>query len=251
MTGWRNATDPPGTRPDLADAGSEDQFCMRCGGRLDDRTKQCPHCNSPPTIPEETDRVFPVQGPFHAPPPPPPPADRQVHGPVSPSPPQSPPPGIPVKKIAIGIVIMFVVLFLAFIAMGLFNGSTNTNIVPTPLPPTTTVTPGPTPQNPVTSQTDVVPPNTEVAVQVAKSPISNEISVTFAGGPGQRVLKEFIIQVTRSDGQVLTANLIPQQQSEATISGSTGDDRVEVFAIYYSGQKYRIFNEIMKKRVIV
>ena len=251
MTGKNDIESPFKTNRVPSQDSEVDNFCMRCGGRLDDRTTQCPRCNSPPTIPEETDRIFPEHGPFHAPPPPHPPADRQVHGPVSPSPPQSPPPGIPVKKIAIGIVIMFVVLFLAFIAMGLFNGSTNTNIVPTPLPPTTTVTPGPTPQNPVTSQTDVVPPNTEVAVQVVKSPISNEISVTFAGGPGQRVLKEFIIQVTRSDGQVLTANLIPQQQSEATISGSTGDDRVEVFAIYYSGQKYRIFNEIMKKRVIV
>ena len=253
VTGKRNATYPPGTGPDLADAGSDDQFCMSCGGKLDDRTKQCPRCDAPPAIHEGKVPVPPVKGPVPVvpPPPPPPPAGRQIQGPVSPPAPQSPPPGLPVKKIAIGLVVLFVVLFLALILMGLFGGPTEKTVFSPLLPGNTTVSPGATPQKPVTIPIDIVPPNTEVAIQVAKSPITQEISVIFSGGPGQKVLKELNIRVSRSDGQVLTANLIPQQQSEATISGSKGDDRVEVFAIYYSGQKYRIFDEIMKQRVIV
>lgn len=229
----------------------DDNYCSNCGVILDGRTKRCPRCDTPPAIPAETDHVSPVQGPFHAPPPPPPPGDRQVPGTDSSPPPQLPPSGIPVKKIALGIGIIFIVLFLAFVIMGQFSGPANTSGVPIPVPNNTTVSPGPAPNNPVPGSTDVVPPNTEVTVQVTKSPITNDISVVFAGGPGQTVLKELEIRVTRSDGQILNANLISEQQSEATVSGSAGDDRVEVFAIYYSGQKYRVFDEIMKKRVIV
>ncbi|MEI6842824.1 MAG: hypothetical protein WCK53_16265, partial [Methanomicrobiales archaeon] len=176
---------------------------------------------------------------------------RQVEGPVSPPSTQSPTSGIPVKKIAIGLVILLAVIFLALILTGQFNGSAQKSIIPPLIPVINTVQPGSSPVKSFTGPTDIVPPNTEVTVQVVKSPLTQEISVIFAGGPGQKVLKEFEIRVSRSDGEVLTANLIPQQQSEATISGSKGDDRVEVFATYLSGQKYKIFDEIMKQRDIV
>lgn len=254
VTGKRNATYPPGTGPDQADAGNDDQFCMRCGGRLDGRTRRCPRCDLPPATYEDTVPVSPVKGPIPVmspPPPPPPPVGRQVRDPGYPPPPQSPSPGIPVKKIAIGVGVIFIVLFVALIVFGAFSGLPGKSVLPPLMPGSTPVIPVASPQKPVTIPTDVVPPNTEVTVVVTRSPITKEISVVFSGGPGQRVLKEFEIRVSRSDGQVLTANLIPEQQSEATISGSTGDDRVEVFAVYYSGQKYRIFDEIMKQRVIV
>ncbi len=253
VTGKRNATYPQGTVPDQAEAGSDDQFCMSCGGRLDSRTNRCPRCDSPPAIHEENDPVSPVKGPIpvEAPLPSPPPVGRQVQGPVSPPSTQSPTSGIPVKKIAIGLVILLAVIFLALILTGQFNGSAQKSIIPPLIPVINTVQPGSSPVKSFTGPTDIVPPNTEVTVQVVKSPLTQEISVIFAGGPGQKVLKEFEIRVSRSDGEVLTANLIPQQQSEATISGSKGDDRVEVFATYLSGQKYKIFDEIMKQRVIV
>lgn len=253
VTGKRNATYPPGTGAGKDDAGSEDQFCMNCGAKLDDLTKQCPQCNKSPVIQEDKATVTPVIKPVRASPPPPPPPHMgiPVQGAVNPSPATSRSKGFPVKKIAIGIVIIFVVLFMSLIIFGILGGDSGNQIISPNLPEGTTAAPDALIKKPVTSPTDSVPPNTEVTVQVAKNPITNEISVIFAGGPGQKVLKELEIQVTRSDGQVLKANLIPLQQSEATISGSGGDDRVEVFAIYYSGQKYRIFDEIMKKRVIV
>jgi hypothetical protein len=251
VTGKRNVTYPPGTGPDRTDDVSDDQFCMVCGARLDERTKNCPRCGIHPALHEEKDQAAPMKEPVPVTQPPKPPADKNVQGPAYPPPYKSPSSGIPVKKIVIGLVIVFIVIVLAGVIFGLFNGPAEKSVFTPPALGNNSVNRGPSPVMPVTSPTDIVPPNTEVYVQVAKSPITKEISVIFSGGPGQNVVKELDIRVTRSDGEVLTANLIPRQQSEATISGSKGDDRVEVFAIHYSGQKYKVFDEIMKERVIV
>ncbi len=230
----------------------EDYYCMRCGGTLDERTKRCPRCDSPPAIHEENVPVVPKKEsiPVVPTPPPPPSTGGQATEPVPPPFQKSPPRGISIKKIAIGLVVLFVVVVLALILIGLLNGSGGNSVLPvTPL--SNTDNSQASRANMVPVPTDIVPPNTEVTVQVTKSPITQDISVIFSGGAGQNVLKELEIRVSRSDGQVQTTNLVPRQQSEATISGSKGDDRVEVFAVYYSGQKYRIFDEIMKQRVTI
>ncbi len=251
MTGKNDVEFPFKTNNGQSQEHEVDNYCMKCGGTLDGRTRRCPRCDPAPAIHEEKEPVHPKKEsmPVVPPPPPTPPAGRQVQGPVSPPSPKSPPSNVPVKKIAIGLVVLFVVLLLALILIGLLNGSGGNRVLPSVIPLSNTGNTQTSPVHLVTIPTDTVPPNTEVTVQVAKSPITQDISVIFSGGPGQNVLKELEIRVSRSDGQVLTANLVPRQQSEATISGSKGDDRVEVFAVYYSGQKYRIFDEIMKKRV--
>ena len=244
VTGKRNATYLPGTRPDQVVPGNDDYYCMTCGGRLDERTKQCPRCGFTEAIHEEKSQIPVV--PSRSP------ADSQTRDPANTFPsPSIPPSTIPIKKIAIGVIILVVIFFLAFIVTGLFKGPSEKISTYPVVPVTITVSTEPSPVILVPSPTDNVPQNIEVEVQVVKSPINQEISVVFSGGPGQKVLKELEIQVSRSDGQILMANLISQQQAEATISGSKGDDRVEIFALYYSGQKYRIFDEVMKKRVIV
>ena len=248
MTGTGNIaqTPPVGNRNT-----GEDTFCMNCGGRLDEATGKCPRCDSaglpPAPRPRDERAGHTSQGTI----PPPPPPDTYPPAPSSAPAPPTPGRKIPFKLIAAGLVIIFVVLGISLLAMGMSGnpavngnnaGATHANSIPGS---------GGSSQASGTLPTETVPPNTEVYVQVAKNPLDQEISVVFAGGPGQPVLKELEIRVTRSDGQVLTSNLIPRQQSEATISGTKGNDRVEVFALYYSGQKYRIYDEVLKPRVVV
>jgi hypothetical protein len=98
---------------------------------------------------------------------------------------------------------------------------------------------------------ETVPKGTEVYFQVVKNPTTRVISLTFNGGPGQNVLKELVITVTRSDGQVMNATLPPEIHSETTLPGSRGDDRIEVVAVYKSGHTYRLFDEVLKERVSI
>lgn len=200
-------------------------FCTNCGGRLDNRTGACPVCDAPAV----TQPVIPAA----------PPTAGQGGGYV---PPRRKEP-LPVTKIVAGLVILVVVIIAALFMTGFFG---STPQIPGTPAPTVTVPPLTSAGVPVTKPTDRVPKDTEVYVQVLKNPSNKQISVVFAGGPGQRVIKELNIQVTRSTGQVETANLLSEQQNEATLTGSKGIDRVEVFAIHLSGQKYRIYDEALE-----
>ena len=150
MTGKNDVESPFKTNHVPSQDSEVDNFCMRCGGKLDDRTKQCPRCDTPSNIPEETDRIFQVQGPFHAPPPPPPPPvgrkapipSPSQHPifqiPPSPAAPRSSTP-IPKIYIAVGIVVVVIIIALVF-ALGVRSGYSNHVGTPTvQVTPATTV----------------------------------------------------------------------------------------------------------------
>jgi len=243
---------------------TEDVYCMECGSKLDPVTGKCPKCEpiepakvdpgkvEPPTettkerdtsgateetvattSPDRTEDIKPetTRSPPPAPPPPPPPVSE----------PSKPKKKGPVAKIIVGIVLAIVVIFIIFMAIGFLAG-------PTPDNGQYEGGTGSTANTQLPSPTDTFSPGTEVYVQVEKDPITDGVRVTFSGGPGQRVLRELQITLSRSDGQVLTATLPPQQQESVTLQGTSGDDRVEVFAVYYSGSMNLIYDQILKER---
>lgn len=242
---------------------TEDVYCMKCGSKLDPVTGKCPKCEpiepgkvalgkvEPPTettkerdtsrateetvattSPDRTEDIKPETTPSPPPAPPPPP----VSGPSKPK------KKSPLGKIIGGIVLTIVVIFIILMAIGFLVGPSEdaSNMVGEE---TGSMTYGLTP-----SPTDTFSPGTEVYIQVEKDPIDNSIRVTFSGGPGQKVLKMLQATVYRSDGGVFDGTLPPEVQESLVLQGSTGDDRVEVFAVYLSGNRYRIYDQILKQR---
>jgi len=107
---------------------------------------------------------------------------------------------------------------------------------------TGTLTPGPT---------QVPPPNLDVKFQAERDPISNIVTVTFTGGAGQNGVREVLVRLTRSDGQVITKTFtIPQIGISETLQGTKMTDRVEVSVSYYNGERYTVLDETFeyKKR---
>jgi hypothetical protein len=107
---------------------------------------------------------------------------------------------------------------------------------------TGTLTPGPT---------QVPPPSLEVKFQAERDPISNIVTVTFTGGAGQNGVREVLVRLTRSDGQVITKTFtIPRIGISETLQGTKMTDRVEVSVSYYNGERYTVLDETFeyKKR---
>jgi len=209
--------------PPPPETGGQDRFCDQCGSPLDtvDTVEGiCPKCPSTQEVPVS-----------------PPSPHREAETPE----------GSQQGKRLLGIAV--VIVFIAILAVGigvLLTSEEEDQVVENP----------PVGDNPVAVSRsplpiETVPKGTEVYFQVVKDPTTRVISVTFSGGPGQNVLKELVITVTRSDGQVLNATLPPEIRSETTLPGSRGDDRVEVAAVYTSGHIYRLFDEVLKERVSI
>jgi hypothetical protein len=100
--------------------------------------------------------------------------------------------------------------------------------------------------------TQILPANLDVTYQVERSPITGLVTVTFAGGPGMNGISKTFIQVTRSDGQVVTKSWKPDRFGDSvTLQGSMMTDRVEVITNFYNGDSYRCIDQIFeyKKRV--
>lgn len=92
------------------------------------------------------------------------------------------------------------------------------------------------------------PENISVAVQVEKDPIYHTIIALFAGGNGQSVTKYCMVRVTRSDGSVISEQLLPVKLAEVKIPGTSDPDRVEVFVVYSSGKVYRMYDRYLPER---
>jgi hypothetical protein len=154
------------------------------------------------------------------------------------------------------VVVLIVIAAIFFIGLpalqgGTLSAGTAPLTVNTPLPdqttlpatmPTMTPTPVPTdtadPSLPLPTQ--IIPKNQEVFFQVQKDPITAEITVLFAGGPGINSISSGDVKVTREDGAVVTGSIRPSKgDTELTLSGSKGSDRVEVIAMMYNGQTIR------------
>ena len=167
--------------------------------------------------------------------------------------------------IAGGIILLLVVIAgIFFIGLPVLQGNTGlTGTTPSPamadtalpeqttLPatmptmmPTTVPTTSADPFLPLPTQ--IIPKNQEVFFQVQKDPITAEITVIFAGGPGINSISSGEVKVTREDGAVLTGSIKPSKgDTELTLEGSKGSDRVEVIAKMYNGQTYRVYDDLL------
>jgi hypothetical protein len=102
----------------------------------------------------------------------------------------------------------------------------------------TTLTAGPT---------QVPPGKFALVLDAERDPISHVVTVTFKGGAGQYGVSNILVQLTRSDGQVLTQNFKPATiGSGVTLLGTEKTDRVEATATYYSGEHYKILDHIFE-----
>lgn len=139
---------------------------------------------------------------------------------------------------------MFILLFLVLSAIAL-SGCTGTR----PLSPTDGSLSGYGGGSFATGPTVTLPPGQNVEIQVnEKDPIYATITVIFAGGKGQIAVKDILVRVTTSDGQVTEKHLAPQKGSEVVFQGTRGDDRLEVIVTLNTGATYTIIDRIIPYR---
>lgn len=95
--------------------------------------------------------------------------------------------------------------------------------------------------------TDAMPKNQEVFFSVQKDPVDSVITVQYQRGPGENAFSSAEVKVTVPDGGVQTKVIQPSKGvAEVTIPGSKSLDRVEVIAKMYSGQSYRVYDDLLK-----
>ncbi|MDO9549902.1 MAG: zinc ribbon domain-containing protein [Methanoregula sp.] len=173
----------------------------------------------------------------------------------------------PMNKVQIigGIIILLVVIAgIFFVGLPLINKSSAGSVpyqapvtpadLPTEAPeviqtlmPTTVITPVPTtPINSLVPLPTVQPPkNQEVFFQVQKNQVNTGITVLFEGGPGSNSISSAEVRVTHPDGTVVTGIIQPSKGiREVTLGGSKETDRVEVIVKMYTGQTYRVIDEL-------
>jgi ABC-type transport system substrate-binding protein len=146
-----------------------------------------------------------------------------------------------------GVLILTGLIVLALLGAGCTQAPPGT-ITPTPTP---TSLP-PTPITTLTTEpTDVVPPGQNIIIEVSRGTLSFNpvITVIFRGGTGINLLSTLEVQVTRSDGTVETAHLDePKIGDSIEVLGSTGKDRVEVWAVMKDGNTYKIYDQVLEFR---
>jgi len=95
--------------------------------------------------------------------------------------------------------------------------------------------PGPTQTLPAATQ--------DLFFQVDKDTVSGDVTVTVTG-PSRSVVKDIVVRLTRSDGQVTTGYITPNQKvNEVTMPGTRATDRVEVTVNFYSGASYKVIDK--------
>jgi Double zinc ribbon len=168
----------------------------------------------------------------------------------------------PVNKIRIiggGIVLVTILAAVFFIGLPMIPGnggfSTHSNATAseiTPAPePAITMTTLPTLAAPpyrafVPLPTQLVPTDKKVYFQVQKNPITAKISVIFTGSAGVGSISSADIKVTHPDGSVATGIILPLKGvTDITLDGSKDTDRVEIIAKMYSGETYRVYDDLV------
>lgn len=119
--------------------------------------------------------------------------------------------------------------------------------LPTVVPTSVPATIPPTPYNPLLPKpTESMPESQGVIFQVQKDPITAMITVIYAGGPGANSISGGDVTVTSDDGTVQIGTIRPSDgETELVLKGTKGKDRVEVVARMFSGQTYRVFDEVL------
>lgn len=97
---------------------------------------------------------------------------------------------------------------------------------------------------------DQVPQNLRIFLEITRDPRSHVVSVAFRGGEGQLGVQEIVVRLTRSDGTILTGSFRPVQSgSSVELQGTEKVDRVEVTARYFSGDEYKIADQIFEYKI--
>ncbi len=145
----------------------------------------------------------------------------------------------------------FVVL--AIIAAGCAQQGTGTPVQTNPattVPTSVAATPVPevTQYSLVPEPTDVVPPEYSVVITVEKNTISTDpyITVSFRGGQGLGFVEQMQAVVYTSDGreEEETRNN-PQMNTQIVLPGTTGTDRVMVYVVLDTGDRYKVIDQDM------
>jgi hypothetical protein len=87
-----------------------------------------------------------------------------------------------------------------------------------------------------------------VNVLVTKDRIHREVVAQFQGGSNYQSVRDITVKATLSDGTVVQDTLHPIVNEEVRLPGTSGDDHVTVTVNSYSGEKYVIFNDVVKNR---
>jgi hypothetical protein len=283
---WLDAITPPlekhidelaGILERILLSGKEPGVCSGCKTPLSPNAKFCDSCGTPVSMiqrpqPSGTAPVITEEGARFIPPAPPEPAQEEL--PLQPSqPPEpapapraaSPPHSAVNRNLLIGAGVAVLVLVGLFALLPMINGS------PVPFPGFQNVSGGTTAGNatengstinyrgsdvPVNTvlltagPTQVMTEGTQLFVQADKDSLNAEVSVQFTGGPGQGLVKDNRVILTRSDGTVTEGKLdFSQRLSEVSLQGSRGTDRLQVIVTMYSGATYTIVDKLMPYRV--
>jgi ribosomal protein L40E len=123
--------------------------------------------------------------------------------------------------------------------------------VPAPAGPSATTVPESGTVPLTAGPTQVLPVNRDLVIDVERDAISSVITVKFQGGGGQYAVRELVITLTRSDNTVEVKSFKPEYRGTfITLQGTQRTDRVEVTANFYSGESYKVVDQIFeyKKR---
>jgi hypothetical protein len=98
-----------------------------------------------------------------------------------------------------------------------------------------------------TQPTQRMPANLEVTYQAERNNINGLVTVTFAGGPGMNGISQTVVTLTKSDGTVEKKTFKPKQTGDSvTLQGTLKTDRLEVIANYYTGDSYRVIDQLFE-----
>ena len=103
----------------------------------------------------------------------------------------------------------------------------------------------------VPGPTEVPPERLRIWLQAEREPITHKVTVLYDGGMGQYAVRDILVRLTRSDGQVLSAIFRPLVTGEGvTLQGTEYSDRLEVIVTYATGEQYTVIDKIFeyKKR---
>ena len=259
------------------------KFCESCGAKIESQpvctplipgTKFCESCGTPagavsvapPASPAPSSKPDTPQKPkTPAPVSPPKPGGT---APVAGSPSEKKPASRSTLLIAGVVVLLVIAAAVYFVGLPMLSakgtGQTNPGAQSFPSPAATNL-PAPAqgsssasqtaaPATPTLSRTgslvpgpiDSLPSDIAVTFQVDKDAINGKITVMLTGGQGRTVIRDCLVTVTHPDGTMVTGIISPNKKvNEITLDGSKGTDRVEVLVTYYSGQQYKVIDQLM------
>jgi hypothetical protein len=122
----------------------------------------------------------------------------------------------------------------ASVAMVIVETATPTKPPATTATPVASSTPGPV---------QTLPSQYVLFFQVDKNTVTGDVTVSVTG-PSRSVVNDIEVKLTRADGEIVTKHIIPDQKmTEVTLAGTRNSERVEITVLFYSGEKYKVFDK--------